>query len=212
MSEKLFAVGDIHGCLYKLYSLYGRIEFDPKRDRIVFLGDYIDRGPWSFGVIEFLLKLKRDCPKAVFLKGNHEEMLEDYLSGKDRKTFMANGGDRTIQSYRENALKGQESVFPEKHLEFFRSLLPYYETDRFIFVHAGLREGVELRNQHTHDLLWSRGSFIYSDYDFGKIVVFGHTPFSEPYITRNRIGIDTGAVYGNKLTGVELNALEFFSV
>ncbi len=212
MNEKMFAIGDIHGCLDKLKALFARIDFEPKRDRIVFLGDYIDRGPSSFGVIEFLLDLRKKCPRAVFLSGNHEKMLEEFLSGKDRTTFLANGGDRTIESYRQNALIGQESVFPEEHLEFFRSLVPYYETDHFIFVHAGLKEGVELRRQHPHDLFWSRDRFIYSDYDFGKIVVFGHTPFPQPFIARNKIGIDTGAVYGNRLTGVELTELEFFSV
>jgi serine/threonine protein phosphatase 1 len=212
MSEKLFAIGDIHGRLDKLVLLMDRIVFEPKRDRIVFLGDYIDRGPSSRQTIDFLIRLKNTCPKAVFLKGNHEQMLQDYLSGKDRAVFLANGGRQTIRSYREKSSGDLEAILPDEHLRFFRNLLLYWETENFIFVHAGLREGVELEKQSPRDLLWSRGRFIDSRHDFGKIVVFGHTPFAAPYVSRNKIGVDTGAVYGNKLTAVELTRMEFFSV
>ena len=104
------------------------------------------------------------------------------------------------------------SPFPDEHLAFFKSLRLYYETEKFIFVHAGLKQGVPLERQNTYDLLWNRHQFLDSDKDFGKKVVYGHTPSPEPQISNNRIGIDTGAVYGNRLTAVELNRLEFYSV
>jgi len=99
---------------------------------------------------------------------------------------------------------------PEDHLDFFASLEPYFETDKYIFVHAGLKQDVELKNQKPKDLFWIRGNFTKSDYDFGKIVVFGHTPFPEPLIQPNKIGIDTGAVYGRKLTCLELPRIVFY--
>ena len=96
-----------------------------------------------------------------------------------------------------------------EHLDFFRSLRLYYETEAYIFVHAGLRPKVPLASQEPEDMLWIRDKFIYSKYDFGKPVVFGHTPLEKPLVEHNKIGIDTGAVYGNALTCVQLPDLVF---
>lgn len=188
----------------------GKIPFEPKRDTIVFLGDYIDRGPDSFEVISYLIQLKKQCKNAIFLKGNHEDMLDGFITGTDRNTFLINGGEQTLKSYLKRDDFSSSFPIPDDHLDFFRSLVPYYQTDDFIFVHAGIKEGVDLKDQHSRDLFWIRDRFILSEYDFGKIVIFGHTPFSEPHITSNKIGIDTGAVYGNKLTGVELTQMVFY--
>lgn len=106
----------------------------------------------------------------------------------------------------------RKAKIPADHLRFFESLLSYYETDQYIFVHAGLLPGLPLVAQSADDLQWIRREFIDSDYDFGKRVVFGHTPFSAPLVAVNKIGIDTGAVYGGKLTCVELPALKFYQV
>jgi serine/threonine protein phosphatase 1 len=95
-------------------------------------------------------------------------------------------------------------------MEFFKSLRLYYETEEFIFVHAGLRPRMPLEDQRTEDLLWIRDKFVGSKYDFGKRVIFGHTPLKQPLVEDNKIGIDTGAVYGNKLTCVQLPDLQFF--
>jgi serine/threonine protein phosphatase 1 len=211
MINKLYAIGDIHGCFQNLKSLVDKIPFQPDYDTIVFLGDYIDRGPDSFSVVSYLIDLKNNCKNAVFLKGNHEDMLDGFISGTNRNLFLANGGEQTLRSYLKVQNSQSSFPIPAKHLEFFRSLLPYYETEDFIFVHAGLKEGVALQDQYPHDLFWIRNQFIYSDYDFGKRIVFGHTPFPEPHISPNKIGIDTGAVYGNKLTCVELTRMVFFS-
>ena len=209
--EKIFAIGDIHGCFDKLRSLMDKIDIDIDRDIIVFLGDYIDRGPSSFEVVEYLIDLKKHFRKSVFLKGNHEEMLEKYLSGYNKLAFLVNGGQETLESYMKQSYIFGASPIPHEHLEFFESLLLFYETDNYIFVHAGLKENVPLEMQEPFDLLWIRNSFIRSDYDFGKLVIFGHTPFPEPLVQPNKIGIDTGAVYGNKLTCIELPGQLFYN-
>ncbi len=207
----IFAVGDIHGALDNLIALLDQIdeEITPE-DTLVFLGDYIDRGSQVYDVVEYLLGLKERYGHVVFLKGNHEEMLGQYLVGLDKYTYLVNGGEHTLESYLSRNHGGQQSIIPPEHLNFFSSLALYYETEEFIFVHAGLREKVPLHEQKSADLLWIRDKFIHSTYDFGKRVVFGHTPFKEPLIMPNKIGIDTGSVYGNKLTCVKLPQLQFF--
>ncbi len=145
------------------------------------------------------------------LKGSHGEMREQFLNGPDNTAFLTNGGYATLKSYKRNNALGKMSI-PRKHQDFFLSLSLYYETEEYIFVHAGLKEDTPLDKQETDDLLWIRRSFIYSEYDFGKRVIFGHTPFLKPQIFPNKIGIDTGAVYGNKLTCVKLPEVEFISV
>lgn len=209
--DKIFAIGDIHGCFDKLERLIKKIDIDFDNDTIIFMGDYIDRGPDSFKVVEFLINIKKMCPNSVFLKGNHEVMLENYLSGKDMITFLQNGGRATIESYLIGSKNSTRFYIPPEHENFFNSLILYHETDQYIFVHAGLRKNVLLEKQTPDDLLWIRGSFIDSDFDFGKKIVFGHTPFTEPMINNYKIGIDTGAVYGNKLTCVKLPGPLFFS-
>ena len=209
--EKIFAIGDIHGCFDKLRALMDKIKIDVDNDILLFLGDYIDRGPNSFDVVEYLIDLKKHFQKIIFLKGNHEEMLKKYLEGKDRLTYLINGGQPTLESYMERSRTAGSPPIPQKHLDFFESLSFYYQTDNYIFVHAGLRENISLEMQDPADLLWIREDFVSSDFDFGKRVIFGHTPYPEPLVEPNKIGIDTGAVYGNKLTCVELPELLFHS-
>jgi serine/threonine protein phosphatase 1 len=208
--ERIFAIGDIHGCYDPLVRLLGRIPIDWSRDRLVFMGDYIDRGPQSFEVIEHLIEVQKRHPETVFLKGNHEQMLADYLSGKDRMTYLYNGGQQTLDSYLRNASAPGRYPIPEAHLRFFESLQLMFESENYIFVHAGLRKGLPLERQRPEDLLWIRENFVDTRHSFGKRVVFGHTPFDEPRVESNKIGIDTGAVYGNKLTCVQLPEEEFY--
>ena len=210
--ERIYAVGDIHGCYDKLLVLMEKMDIDFESDTLVFLGDYIDRGPQSFEVVAYLADLKQRYANTIFLKGNHEEMLEKYLSGEDRITYLVNGGQQTLESYMNRPRPEGEQVIPRTHLEFFKSLRIYYETQNYIFVHAGLKNKVPLEKQKTEDLLWIRRRFIESKYDFGKMVVFGHTPLHEPLLLPNKIGIDTGAVYGNRLTCVRLPELVFYTV
>jgi len=205
----IFAIGDIHGSADKLIALVEKLVIDFENDTLVFVGDYIDRGPASFEVVEYLLNLKKRCRNTVFLKGNHEDMFLNYIDGPDKLTYLMNGGKDTLESYLSKS-SGDPSPIPPEHIDFFRSLLPYYETEDYIFVHAGLRANIPLNMQGPDDLLWIRSDFIDSDYDFGKLVVFGHTPFLEPLMRPNKVGIDTGAVYGNKLTCIKLPDFEFY--
>ncbi len=209
--KRYFAIGDIHGCLPSLEALLEKLNplLDPQGDAIVFIGDYVDRGPDPRGVIERIIKLREEFPNVICLMGNHEDLFLNWVTkGEDLELYLYNGGGSTIRSYS----KGGRFELPPSHLEFLESLLLYYETDRYLFVHAGLRPGVPLEQQQRMDLLWIRREFIFSMHDFGKIVVFGHTPLREPLVMDNKIGIDTGAVYGGRLTCVELPALRFYSV
>lgn len=192
---RLLAVGDIHGCLDHLERLMSRVE-PTLADRIIFLGDYIDRGPNGKGVIDYLVDFGRLFPETVFLKGNHEAMFLDFLAGRNQWLFLYNGGASTLESYQEET----GIRIPKAHLDFLTNLSLYYETDDFIFVHAGLRPGKPLEQQQEKDLLWIREEFINSSFDWGKTVVFGHTPRQEPLLEEKKICLDTGAVYGFVLT------------
>ena len=206
MTGRILAVGDVHGCNHRLRQLLNRIEIDPRTDALVFVGDYLDRGPDARGTIDTLLDIKATCPNTVFLRGNHESMfLNYYTEGRDEALFLYNGGMCTLDSYGLPLAEARSgSGFPENHLRFLSALPLVYETERYLFVHAGVRPGIPLADQTPEDLLWIRHEFIESDEDFGRIVVFGHTPLPEPLIESNKIGIDTGAVYGGRLTCIEL--------
>ncbi len=209
--KRIFAIGDIHGCLSHLERLMEEIRplLDPQEDTLVFLGDYIDRGPDPKGVVDLILQIKKEVRHVVCLKGNHEDMFLDWvLNGRNYDLYLYNGGGSTIRSYSQD----REFHLPAEHLDFFTSLRLYYETDKYIFVHAGLKAGVPLKEQDPQEMIWIREEFIYSNYDFGKLVVFGHTPLQRVLVAPNKIGIDTGAVYGGKLTCLELPAQRFYSV
>lgn len=202
---RLLAVGDIHGCLEQLHSLLRQVQPQPE-DQLVFLGDYIDRGPRSKEVIDLLLELGRRLPRTVFLKGNHEAMLLDYLRGGERWDFLRNGGAATLAGYAEAGF----DTPPPEHLAFFHHLSLCFETEDFIFVHAGLYPGLPLSSQTEADLLWIRQPFQSSLYDWGKTIVFGHTPRATPLLTPTRIGLDTGAVYGGRLTCCEVRSRQLW--
>jgi len=219
MRPRFYIVGDIHGSYEKLIAIHSKITAKMKHgDFLIFLGDYIDRGPASFNVIEFLISISDN--RTFFLTGNHERMLIDYIAGKvDYSLYSYNGGDSTLKSYRE--MTGSVSL-PPSHEKFFNGLVRYYEGRDFIAVHAGLRPGfISLDNQTDHDLVWIREPFFRSEHRFQKTVIFGHTPTyhlhgrkGEVYIDdrRNIIGIDTGAVYGGKLTCIIWPDRDFIQV
>ena len=211
--KRIFAIGDIHGCISNLKSIMDTIDIDAQNDALIFIGDYIDRGPDPKGVVDFVLELSGNIEHVICLLGNHEQMFLDYLHDKNvyKEIFLINGGDHTISSYGVvDTADGVKVNVPENHMHFFRSLLPYYETDDYIFVHAGLRPNIPLEKQDIKDLITIRHEFIKSSYDFGKTVIFGHTPFPRPLIELNKIGIDTGAVYGGKLTCIELPEVRIY--
>ena len=210
--EKTYVIGDIHGCYLSLVNLLELI--GDTGDTIIFLGDYIDRGPDSKKVVSLLVQLKKKLPRVITLLGNHESMFLRYLKGWDQQFFLRNGGQYTLESYgidplQDNAL---HNYVPDDHLAFFYSLLLNWEDEKNIYVHAGLQPGLHLSMQTDDWCLWARDEFIYSSYDFGKRVVFGHTVFKEPFVRPEKVGIDTGAVYGGSLTCLVLPDEEFITV
>jgi len=210
--SKTFIIGDIHGCLDMLKRLVEKIKWDPAKDKLIFVGDYIDRGPDPKGVVDYILSLMAESSGIQCLIGNHEVIFLDYIKGKDRKLFLMNGGMNTLESYAFHLVDTEDDLLPPSHKEFFASLKYTIALDDYYVVHAGFRPKVPLEEQDPDDLVWIRDPFIYSTYDFGKRVIFGHTPFYEPLIMNNKVGIDTGAVYGNRLTCLELPEFRFHSV
>jgi serine/threonine protein phosphatase 1 len=210
--QRVFIIGDIHGCLDILKRLLDKIQWSPDSDSLIFLGDYVDRGENSKGVIDFILNISQSAPSVHCLMGNHENIFLDFLTGRDVRTFLLNGGEKTLNSYRSAAGRYEEPLIPNEHVTFLKSLDPWLELDDYYVVHAGFRPHVDIQDQTLKDMTWIREPFIYSDYDFGKKVIFGHTPFTKPLVMDNKIGLDTGAVYGNRLTCLELPSLKFHFV
>lgn len=199
---RTFAIGDTHGCLRQLQILIERCEryAGAERSRFIFLGDYIDRGPDSRGVIDFLIDLQTWSPDEIIcLLGNHEDML---LAAVDDEAFeerwLRNGGIQTLRSYKAADAAG----IPSKHIDWLRKLLKFYDDGTHVFVHAGVHPNRPLDQQDEHDLLWIREPFLSSDKDFGRLIIHGHTPTADglPDQRPNRLNIDTGAVYGRAFT------------
>ncbi len=212
-SPRVFAFGDIHGCNDELRVVLNSLRSQhqvTKADQFVFIGDYIDRGPDSKGVIETLLAWRREYPKTVFLKGNHEDMLLGFLGigGNSGEVYLANGGTEFFKSYGiepVGPLSELAKSLPREHLAFLTSLELGVSIGEFLFVHAGINPARALDDQKKSDLMWIRGEFIPVEHKVGKTVVFGHTPFADVMLHMPfKIGIDCGLVYGNLLSAVEL--------
>ncbi len=206
-------IGDIHGSYNSLTALLQLVEH--RADTIVFLGDYIDRGPDSKKVVDQVLQIKGEHPRVITLLGNHEYMLLNYLAGLDDEVFIKVGGRETLTNYGlspDIPPAEAQAAFPGNHLSFFQNLPLLWEDPYGIYVHAGLQPGLHLSRQMSNWCLWVRDDFIRSSFNFGKPVVFGHTVFNKPLVQKNKIGIDTGAVYGRSLTALLLPEMEFISV
>jgi serine/threonine protein phosphatase 1 len=213
---RTFVVGDIHGCVDEVDRLLEAIAPGPA-DTIVFLGDYIDRGPSPRAVIDRMIRLRHEGPRCVFLKGNHEDMFLAYMGerGHYGEAFLFNGGEATLRSY---GLEGQPPAIvaariPLDHLEFLHSLEMRFQQEPFLCVHAGVAPNRSLDDQRDEDLLWIRDAFIAHPHRFGCTVLFGHTPqrevlFDQPY----KIGLDTGLVYWNKLSCLELGEQRLYQI
>ncbi len=226
-ATRVYAVGDIHGQLDLLRRMRDLISDDAKTDRrkrnvVIYLGDYIDRGPESRGVVELLLNQPLAGFEEIRIKGNHEDIMLQFLDDPGvGEHWYLNGGDTTLASYgveRAVMMEGADrfvaardrlrSKLPVEHLAFLRSLVMYHLEGDYLFVHAGIRPGRPVEQQEAQDLLWIRGEFLSSDADHGCCVVHGHSISSEPEMRRNRIGIDTGAYYTGRLTGLVLDGAE----
>ncbi len=218
---RVYAVGDVHGRRDLLDRLLADIEADAAswtgRKEIVFLGDYVDRGPDSKGAIDRLLALGLPGFRAVYLRGNHDQTLLDFLhDAAVYRTWRAFGGAETLVSYgvippRFDRLEAYEDMrgefvakLPLAHRSFFENLACSHSVGGYFFVHAGIRPGVPLDQQRPEDLMWIRDEFLFSDFLPEKIVVHGHTPLDRPVRTARRIGIDTGAYATGRLTAAVL--------
>jgi len=215
----LYAVGDIHGERELLSELLAKLSLTAE-DRLVFLGDYVDRGPDASGVVDLLLDL-RDRHQCVFLLGNHESMFLDFLGWKGEAyfggdAFLSNGGDRTLASYGffDAQRRGELFELPEAHRAFYEQCVLWHQDGDYLFVHAGLAQPLlenrdvqyVLRRSRPEDLLWNRTTGDLP-HRLGVTIVYGHTPRQDFEVRHNEpfsIGIDTGAVYGGPLTAIRL--------
>jgi serine/threonine protein phosphatase 1 len=217
MSEQLIAIGDIHGCVRSAEALLNTlIDQGWATDRkTVFVGDYIDRGPDSKGVVDLVLDYGSDYD-TVKLRGNHEQMMLDAHKTGNTSLWLSNGGGATLQSY---DAPFNKLDLPVNHYHFYRNTELFYESKDYVFVHAGLPPDMTvaeaLADESVHeDFLWIRSHLKLPEVPWEKTVVFGHTPQSEPLVKSKRIGIDTGCVYKNlsglgTLTAVLLPEEEF---
>lgn len=202
---RTIVVGDIHGCYKELKELMIDLkdnqEYNKNTDRLIFLGDYIDRGQDSCKVIQYIKKLQKNNNNVIALRGNHEQMCIDFMVN-NQDIWLLNDYQATFKSY------GGYKALAED-VEWMEKLPLYYEDDYCIYVHAGINPKKPLSQNNEYELLWTREKFIYDRTKINKTVIFGHTPSlsltggDKPYRTSvNHIGIDTGCVFGGKLTAL----------
>ena len=224
----IFAIGDIHGCLKQLTSLQDKIFNYPKynkdEDLLLYLGDYIDRGLSSKDVINHILQLQTEGIKSIFLMGNHEQFMIDFLFNKinNLSNWIMNGADQTFKSYdievaefikdgfEDNNIDKLRDIFLSKltkeHVYFFKNLKLTYTMGDYLFVHAGINPEKSLSEQSDIDFIWSRSDkFFDKNFKFEKIIVHGHTPEKEVVNFPYRINVDTGSFFSGKLSCVCVN-------
>lgn len=221
---RLYAIGDIHGQLDLLKAAHGRIFRDGGRDAtIAHVGDLIDRGPDSAGVVEYLMKGRADGRPWIVTRGNHDRFLPKFIddpdwidpglsSGAHWADHAGLGAAATLASYgvdpdrpRDVVLRDTRRAVPRAHARFLATLPLWHLHPRALVVHAGIRPGVDLQAQNEGDLVWIRKGFLDSDADHGPLVVHGHTALDRPMLHRNRLNIDSGAAYGRELTAVVID-------
>jgi serine/threonine protein phosphatase 1 len=219
---RLYAIGDVHGRLDLLGAMHAEIRAELMRDRpddwrIVHLGDYVDRGPDSAGVIAFLMERIAEDGRVVALAGNHDMALLDFLREGDRtQMFRRFGGNDTARSYgthvdfatassAEAGRMALAAAIPPSHLDFLRGLPRLAEFGDFFFCHAGIRPDVPLDRQDPQDLIWIRDAFLNFPGLHPKVVVHGHTPQDQAEIMPNRVNLDTLAYASGRLTALAVD-------
>ena len=203
--KRLIAIGDIHGCYYTLKSLIDKLNINKETDILIFTGDYIDRGKYSYEVLEYLRKLQKEI-NCICLLGNHEDMTINALESNDKQLWKMNGGTKTITSYYRN------NKLLKTHLNWLKSLPLYYETDKYIFCHAGLPKTL-LKDNSKNDMLWDIDWIFNKAEPNEKQVIFGHYQNEKVFKTINgNIGIDTGCWYGGKLSALVIENEVNFSI
>jgi len=220
---RVYAVGDVHGRADLLAGLFSEIDGDLKEHPAqqalhIFLGDYIDRGPNSRKVLDLLIA-RGQRHETIFLKGNHEVLVEEFLRNPESlSTWRHVGGIETLLSYgitpsfnpdaaeQTMLAKRFAEVLPPGHRQFFGNLKRSFCCGDFFFVHAGVRPGVPLSQQRDEDLFWIRDEFLDSKQKFGKIIVHGHNPVTDVEFHSNRINIDTGAFATGRLSCLRIES------
>lgn len=220
--KRILAISDIHGELDLFNELLEKVSYDASNDQLILLGDYVDRGPDSKGVLERVVELNQQG--AIVLRGNHDQMMLEAARGETGAAgnWLRNGALSTLQSY-DSSIEGMKLPVTElfwEHVEFLKETKFYYETDGYLFVHAGVQSGVPVEGTDPYVLMWIRDEF-HRGYAGDKKIVFGHTPTfnlrgsndTSVYFGDNRIiGIDGGAVYGGQLNCLELPGEQVYFV
>ncbi|MDP4240736.1 MAG: metallophosphoesterase family protein, partial [Bacteroidota bacterium] len=219
MTDRMFAIGDIHGCFDTLRTLVEQKIRIKKNDQIIFLGDYIDRGPHSKEVIDYILDLQSNGFNIRALIGNHEAMLLNALDRTERLwAWLQNGAEETLKSFGIRSLKD----LGPKYITFFRNLNYYFAIDQFLFVHAGFNDKATNPFDDKYSMVWTRNEHYEHPSLKDKIIVHGHTPIpvekcrERLQMNRKVINIDTGCVYAEypgygKLTALEINSMTLYS-
>lgn len=226
---RIYAIGDTHGHLNLMEKLYAKITWDlathPVGDhRIIFLGDYIDRGPDSAGCVEYLINLMAVSDKLICLKGNHEDKLQNFLADpiKLADSFFTYGGLDCAASYGVDMAgfaRSEKEVLqvctelkqkiPARHTKFYTELLTTVSFGDYMFTHAGVRPGIALDQQSEHDLIWIRAEFIPYQGLYEKVIVHGHTPAYPMELLPNRVNVDTHAYETGVLSCLVLDGTEY---
>jgi serine/threonine protein phosphatase 1 len=223
--RRVYCIGDVHGRCDLLRELHGMIATDARgfdgHRTVVYLGDLIDRGMHSRDVVDLLLDEPLAGFEHVYLRGNHEQTLLDFMEFPEQAAgWLAWGGRETVLSYGVPLPPGLQRAdprairdalamrLPDRHLGFYRDMAVYHEAGDYLFVHAGVRPGIPLQEQSDSDLMWIRQEFLESEEDHGRIVVHGHSITERVEMRPNRIGIDTGAFRSGVLTCLVLEGQE----
>ena len=219
--ERVYAIGDVHGRLDLLKDVLQKLEaFDaampaPRSRHIILLGDLVDRGPDSAGVLKFIHNVTRKTDRMIVLQGNHEQIMLEALGGTPGalRPWLRMGGDATLRSFGvepndfvsdSELISRANAAIPSEWLDWLRSLPLTARSGDYFFCHAGVRPGVPLRKQVATDLLWIREEFLSAEESHGAVIVHGHSVHPGIDIQPNRIGVDTGAYRTGVLTALYL--------
>ena len=230
-NTRIYAIGDVHGCLRELNKLWKKIQHDLEdrpiaKHKVIFVGDYVDRGPECKAVIEKMISWQEAGEPITFIRGNHDYNFLRVINGIDERGlsgFIRYGGLATLESYglsektvnkmlgenpgreeRDKLSKWAKKAVGKSHIKFFENLVPWKAVGDFFFCHAGVQPERKLSDQDEYDLIWMREPFLSWNKPLQKVVVHGHTYRDEPETEKHRINLDTGCVYGGKLTALVL--------
>ena len=230
--ERIFVIGDLHGHSDPLERLIEKMKVQ-KDDLVIFIGDYVDRGPSSKSVVNHLIQFQNTYKKTLFIRGNHEDMMLGSMGFpavvNDINTWLYNGGSATLTSYGMNRseilrltsiwddaerFQVMKEYIPESHIDFFLGLPFFIESENYFFCHAGVNPVSSINDGkwNAYDLLWIRDHISSGDVSWEKVVVCGHTPLQDVLITERLICIDTGLYYYGRLSSIDVKTKQIYQV